>query len=708
VASLAFAIRRRVWERVVPAALLRAGGPFIGLAGAVSALFAINHRDVFRAGHLSTGALGITADVPQYVLWADHIREASRAGAGRTGLPIGALVADTTAGAFIALAEGAAWSGTPTWQATLPLALVMAFMTACAARDLASVMIAHRRVVVTLIGLAAVTASLYVYSAASYPVSQLVAASAMVAATALLASVARRGDSRGRVRAAFEAAPAVVVVVLAYPHMALLAPPVVGAAVLGSLWGAEWRARLVRVLSVAGGALLVCVVCLPERVAHAVDYARFLSKAGDAGYPLPLIDPLGLLGFQGEFSASNTQSAAVVALEVLVVAAVLFAAITLHRRVGRARAVLAATAVAVVLVTYGVVYIARGESYTAWKWAAFFVPLLVVGFLACIVLILRRVVPDRARVMVSVGLLAMLVALQGAAAYGATDELDPYNNTVDRRGWGVVTEPISTMGDGPAWRGVTSVTVELRNAWEAFWSRYFVPVDRITMAGILAALEPPRDGWVLEDRQYVQPHPPGTEFRPINDLFVLVRESNEGVKPGTLWEVGNCAGLYRFDGRRWQAVERTRNTGAWAFRATFGSRPAGTRAKLLVRHIATLGNRRLATLAVEYLDDNRARFVVDSAAADARAKKGRAFDLQTGAPMSIEVIFDPLTSEVSARVDGREVLDTELRFLRPRFGHIRGDGITFSAPVNQFPGTIEIEPSSHPLCDAAHRSGILR
>src|SRR6266511_4849951 len=57
IASVVLAVRRRVWERVDRAFLVRVTAPFMGLAGAVSALFVLDHRTVFRLGFLSNGVL---------------------------------------------------------------------------------------------------------------------------------------------------------------------------------------------------------------------------------------------------------------------------------------------------------------------------------------------------------------------------------------------------------------------------------------------------------------------------------------------------------------------------------------------------------------------------------------------------------------------------------------------------------------------------
>src|SRR6266545_2166477 len=708
IASVVLAVRRRVWERVDRAFLVRVTAPFMGLAGAVSALFVLDHRKVFRLGFLSTGVLGVESDLPNYARWADHLRHATIHQTGRVlGLDLGESIASTTAGTFVALAAGSAWSATAPWQATLPFALVMTFLTACAARDLVAIVLPARRdrVVPTIIGLAAVGASLYVYSGAQYPLSQLVGTAGMVAATAVLARLART-DEGSVVRSALEVAPAVVVVLLSYPHVALVGTPIVGGIALAGAWGGSWRHRATRVLGAGAGAAVICVAVLPERVAHAVDYARALSKGVGAGFPLPLISPLGLM-FQDEFAYQTVTSDALFAVEALGFAVLLCAAVLLARRRDRGGALVAAAAAAALVASYAVVYADRGASYTAWKWPSFFLPLLVVGASGAIAFVIARVVGSRWSVPATVGVLAAIVAMQAVAAYRATDEFLPYAANVPLSDWRVVDEQLRTLRDGPAWHGIDRVTIDLLRVWDSQWAIDFVPTHRVALDGVVVGKLPsPRGGWRLEDRSRPPPHPPGTEYRIVNDRFWLARESHKGVAPGTLWEVGNCAGLYRFDGRRWSAVERTPQTGGWRLSVRAKPQPAGTRAPLLVRETSTTRGSGDA-LVLDYVRRRRVRLDLVTAFLEPHVHKiGRSFPLPDGA-FRIDAVFDPLTGEARARVDGRSVLATRVRFIRPRYGATAiGLNRLFGLPlVSKFPGLIRLEPVVRSKCLAARAAG---
>jgi hypothetical protein len=703
VASGVLAFRRRLWERLDRPLLVRLGAQLVVLASAVSALFTLDHHKVFRGGRLSTGVLGFTVDLPNYALWAEHLRHATVADpGGLVGHDIGAQIGITTAGTFVALGAGSAWSATAPWASTLPFALVVTFLIACSARDLAALIVP--RIVATGIGLAAISASLFVYSAAHYPLSQLLGTAGVVAATCILAGVART-DSVGAWRGALMAAPPAAVVIMSYPHMALLAPPIVGGIALAASWGPDWRARAGRTLVAAFGALLVCVFTIPERLLHTVDYARLLAGAEAAGVALPLITPHGLLGFQDEFSKYVVPGEAAFVLEALALGAVLGLVLALARGADRARGTLAAAATLVVLASYGVVFLNRGESYTAWKWAVFYLPLLIVGALAGGVTLIIRLVPRRTSVVIATAAIAAVVSIQGVGAYRATDVWDPYVGSRLSVGsdWFVLDESLRTLGDGPAWRGIDSVTVDLNDSWAATWATYFAPVRHTVFDGVLAQDVPPdRHWWRLEEIAYPPDHPPGTQIRIINDRFQLAHEVHLGVEAGDLWVVGNCSGLYRFDGVRWQGLERTIFSGGWSLEITTRPRPPGTRAPVLVRTPNTTSHL-VDALVLEHLPNRRARFVVQTAYRQPPGVDvvGSSFDLTPGIPVDVNATFDPLTGEVATRVDGRQTLSTRITFLRPLQGTVRGSGRTVNPAVNHFPGTITVKPSSNAQCLAA-------
>jgi hypothetical protein len=710
VSSLALATYRGVWRRVDWSMLMRTGALFVGLAGAVVALFTIGHQRVFRIGYLSTGIL-VQPDLPNYVLWTDHIRSATVLDAGHiAGFHLGHAVADTTSGTFFFLGSSAAWLDRSTWEASLPVALVAVFLIACASRDLAKAFLGSEAITSALIGLAAVAGSLFVYAVGFYPLSQLVGMAGMVGVTVVLARIGRVKTRERLARGVLEAVPPAIVVLLSYPHMALLSAPVIAGIAVAACWGPEWRPRATRTVIAAAALGTACVVIVPGRVAHAVDYVSFTGGAPLGPFPFPLITPIGFIGLQGEFSYRTTTSHVMFAVQALVLGAIL--GIALLRSTGRTRSRLVAATVtaAGVFASYGVVYLVRGASYAAFKWAAFFLPLFAVGVLATLAALIlkRRPTMPRLRLIVAAGL-AVVITGQTVAAFSASNEFDSVVAGSSRPSqWLVVDEPLERIGDGPAWSGIRAVDIDLPSLWESTWSSYFVAPRRVFMlAGGSATLpEPsparPSTRWRLVHSRDPGANPPRAEVRQINDRYLLIRDDPDGYQVGDVWVVGRCAGIYRFDGRRWRAVQRTTSTGRFDLAVAPAPQPVGTRAPLLVRR--TLASQGRDSLMLEYLADGRGRLLFDHKLHGTGPRHaGEAFALPRDVTTNIDVTMDPITSEVRARVGGRLVLDTQVRFFRARHG-VTLVGVNplglLSDSLKEFPGTLVSTPQPRLTCAA--------
>jgi cytochrome b561 len=113
---------------------------------------------------------------------------------------------------------------------------------------------------------------------------------------------------------------------------------------------------------------------------------------------------------------------------------------------------------------------------------------------------------------------------------------------------------------------------------------------------------------------------------------------------GTLFVIGTCDGVYWSDGVAWHPIERTAATGRYLLRATFPVRPAGTREAVLVAGPANAPDR----LEVEYLTDDRVRFVHRSSVGATRA-------VTPGEPVEMEIVYDQQLPEVEVRLDGESV-----------------------------------------------------
>ncbi len=712
-ASAVLAVRRRVWQRFDRANVIRLGPPFLALVGGASALFALDHRNVFRLGRLSTGILQ-QEDLPNYVLWSDHLRTSTLADPGNyVGLHLGHAAANTTPGTFVLMGVGATWTGHPTWEASMPLALLSVVLIACAARDLAKIVLPGHRSAAALVGLAAVSGSLFVYAVGFYPLSQLLGTAGALTASAVLCRVARGTTRRGALRGSLETAPAVLVLVMSYPHMAVLGAPIVVGVALCGVWGPGWQRRATRTVGTAAIATALCLAVVPSRVFHTVEYVRRLGNAQGGPFPFPLLTPTGMLGLQDEFSARTVTSHALFAMQAIVMVALLAAAILWTRRRARWRPMVAAGAVLATFASYVVVYVARGSSYTAWKWAAFFVPLFVAGGLAALVGLLVSLWPPRLARGVILAVLVLVVAGQAVAAFAATDDYDSLLTGVPgRKGWILVDGQLATVGDGPAWNGVSEVVVDVPSLWESTWSAYFVAPRRVLMTGAgnpaLTEHSPavPDRRWRLVNAHEPDVAPPRAETRRINKTYLLTREPTGGYRAGEQWVVGACAGVYRFDGRRWRAVARSSATGSFALSVTPATQPVGTRAPLLVRLSRAHGGR--DTLLLEYLPHGKGRLLFEHRLlGTGTTQKSAAFSMPPGTAFDLDAIMDPLTGELRASVDRRLLLGAHVHYFRPRHGTTEVGSNPFGLfadALEQFPGTIVARPQARPQCDAPQLS----
>jgi hypothetical protein len=206
----------------------------------------------------------------------------------------------------------------------------------------------------------------------------------------------------------------------------------------------------------------------------------------------------------------------------------------------------------------------------------------------------------------------------------------------------------------------------------------------------------------------------------VNATYRLVRDTNR-VAIGTLWVVGDCAGLYRFDGRRWVALERTPASGEHRLRVVANAEPAGTRTPLLTR--STDAPLAVDALQLEYLSGGQARIVLQhgvasyggravASAGSTSGRRGPAFGLPVGQPVDLDAVFDPVTGEVQVTSGGARLLDTRVRFFEPTRGTtLVGRNVPTrylqhgGSSTATFTGVVQQLPTSTPLCARLRAAG---
>ncbi|HEV3390525.1 MAG TPA: hypothetical protein VG057_16005 [Solirubrobacteraceae bacterium] len=724
VASAGLATSRKLW-RSWPRGLV-ATWPVALTGGGAALSFVIQHRNVLAQGRLTTGEF-VAADMVYYALDAQHLRDQGLVAGHFANNGMVQVTLHSTPGAYVLPAYLSRWTGLPMSQIALPVALTLVVLGALAARDLARVVVPGHEALAAIFAISAVSVALFAFSTAAYPLSQLSGQASVVAVVVLLVDAARRPERREVARVLIVAALAWTPLLLSYPHMSVLGAPVVAGAALGAAWDGAGRRRVAALVGVGVGAVAVLAATMPSRIVHAFNYALFLQDAS-AGFPVAGIGPLGLLGLQSSFPRQAPSSAVLV----LGAAAVLVSVAAGLARAGRAirwRAALAATCVAAPLASYALVYVIRGFSYQQWKWIAFFVPLFVVGALGLVTIAVLAERPDhggharrgrRTRPATVVGLaLVALLGVQVGLAYNASHQI--WFNIPNREGWYTLGPDLRTVASGPAYRGVGAVDLDLPDAWQNGWAAELLTPRRVTYQGAsYFSTSEPLGAWTLERADQPGRHPPGAEDRVVNATYRLVRDTNR-VAIGTLWVVGDCAGLYRFDGRRWVALERTAASGEHRLRVVANAEPAGTRTPLLTR--STDAPLAVDALQLEYLSGGRARIVLQHGVASyggravasegsTSGRRGPAFGLPVGQPVDLDAVFDPVTGEVQVSSGGARLLDTKVRFFEPTRGttlvgrnvqtrYLQHGGSSTAA----FTGVVQQLPTSTPLCARLRAAG---
>jgi hypothetical protein len=154
---------------------------------------------------------------------------------------------------------------------------------------------------------------------------------------------------------------------------------------------------------------------------------------------------------------------------------------------------------------------------------------------------------------------------------------------------------------------------------------------------------------------------------------------------GTLFVVGDCAGVYWSDGHAWYSIERTSATGRFPLHLTFPKRPPGTSETVLAA-----GPDRVR---VEYIDAGDIRFELTSPNLTAPAV-GDPVAIIPGRPTPVEIVFDPLVGTFDVTVHKKTVLAVAYVLAR---NPVRVAGRDRDASVD-FSGLAELDPTPPSFC----------
>ena len=348
----------------------------LGLTTALSVIaFVVHARGLLNLGYLTIGTLG-NNDAAAYAIVAKHISSNGFAQAGLiTSNHVGDLARTDVTGIYSLLSHATWITGRGEWEVAMPVLLLA---TVLVAQGICHLLLRTTKLgaaTIALLAAISVNTYLFIYITWHFFLSQMIA---MTAVPLLLYLTIRGERDLGRWTARLIVAGLVVNLLLVYPHMAFLLPPVILAIVAvgaGQLTGLSVRAKETMSLLLVGGLIGGAVVV--TRLAIAVD-RLFNLKSAIAGWELPGVLPWALIGFQTSFRATAT--AGVIVGSVILVVECLR---SWRRRCQREEAhdfPLVGIIIAV-LCTQGIFYFLRTSEYEHWKWISFFQPLLTATLL---------------------------------------------------------------------------------------------------------------------------------------------------------------------------------------------------------------------------------------------------------------------------------------------------------------------------------------
>jgi hypothetical protein len=431
------------------------------LTAAASFVVFLVHQDDL----LSRGTLSISSpnnDVAAYVAVADHLRHAGFATVGSiSGVDLGHVARTDVYGAYSFL-TGARWVlDRPGFQLALAGLAVATILVAQSLGRLLGRWTAMPVPLVVGVAVLPQTTFLFSYVTAMYFLSQLLGlAFAVVMVDVATQRDTERADSGWRFHLAQVLALAGLSagLVLTYPHMVFLLPPIV-AAVVAVQHGRRWRAAVHSLVLYSAGVALGLIVMLPRTIV-AVDRLLYLSGV-KAGWPLAGVLPIGLLGEQESFD--GTVSAFTIVASVLVIGVSLAASWRLVRRgegdswIGPAVVLLAGS-----MVSYAAFYFLRGgPTYEQWKWISFLQPLVVAMIVAPVLAWAHRRFGSMGARAAGALLVVLVVANMNRSV--------PFSSEIGRS-TNFVSLELGTLGDDPALADVDEVNIDLSPYWESMWA----------------------------------------------------------------------------------------------------------------------------------------------------------------------------------------------------------------------------------------------
>lgn len=170
-------------------------------------------------------------------------------------------------------------------------------------------------------------------------------------------------------------------------------------------------------------------------------------------------------------------------------------------------------------------------------------------------------------------------------------------------------------------------------------------------------------------------------------------------RPGALFALGDCDGLYLSDGLEvntfkespWNGVERTAAAGHFVVRLTFPPRPVGTRVPIFTNGPEDAPN----ILVAEYRAGSSMLFEYREPGSR-YAHRYLPVTIDLDREYSVDIAADWRVKLLTVRLDDVVVLDARYLYKGDNFALGRNDGV--AGVTRRFPGELTREPTGAPLC----------
>ena len=354
-------------------------------------LFLFQWHSLLSTGYLS--AASPNGDIAAYAQIAQHIEHHSFVEAGRIGgANLGSVARTDVTGAYVLVNFVRQVTSVELHQILLPTLGIANLFVAHALFKLLRRTTKLKPAVVVLLAVFPQSTFMSMYLMGNFFLAQIMAMAASLVLLEILLSTDSHvlSSFKFAIKNIWIIAVPVVVLLLTYPHMAFVVPPILILVVVPKMFKSQFRLFILVTTVVGSGAVLLLLG------KFSVAFQRMKDLAGDKvnGWPLPGLYPSEIFGLQWSESLKPTNGDLVASVVLLLIVVV---SIFVIRRRG-SNGLPSVSILIWMGGTYMYMYWSSGVSYRQWKWITFFQPFLLTAALVpmCIAIFLimknRRIV----------------------------------------------------------------------------------------------------------------------------------------------------------------------------------------------------------------------------------------------------------------------------------------------------------------------------